>query len=117
MFFTWAFPVSHRHSSWPTKAPQVETAESHATMSRFPDGGLRRNSALTARRNGSLVPCRQGYIQHFGMLTDQQMSMFDNQFFNMTPEEAMRRADFGGRAGAEHLVRRISLCLLGISIL
>eukprot|EP00913_Durusdinium_trenchii_P024612 g23104.t1 len=30
---------------------------------------------------------RRGYIQHFGMLTDQQMSMFDNQFFNMTPEE------------------------------
>lgn len=29
----------------------------------------------------------KGYIQHFGMLTDQQMSMFDNQFFNMTPEE------------------------------
>lgn len=30
----------------------------------------------------------KGYVQHFGMLNDTQMAMFDNQFFNMSAEEA-----------------------------
>ncbi|CAE7676784.1 ppsC [Symbiodinium pilosum] len=29
----------------------------------------------------------KGYIQHFGMLSDEQMSMFDNEFFNLSPHE------------------------------
>jgi len=33
----------------------------------------------------------QGYVQHFGMLNDTQMAMFDNQFFNMSAEEAAWR--------------------------
>lgn len=30
----------------------------------------------------------KGYVQHFGMLNETQMAMFDNQFFNMSAEEA-----------------------------
>ncbi|CAJ1361894.1 unnamed protein product [Effrenium voratum] len=29
----------------------------------------------------------KGYVQHFGMLSDSQMAMFDNEFFNMSPHE------------------------------
>ena len=29
----------------------------------------------------------QGYIQHFGMLSNEQMAMFDNMFFNMSAED------------------------------
>ena len=30
----------------------------------------------------------KGYVQHFGMLNDTQMAMFDNEFFNISAEEA-----------------------------
>lgn len=30
----------------------------------------------------------KGYIRHFGMLSDEQMEMFDNEFFGLSPEEA-----------------------------
>lgn len=33
-------------------------------------------------------PLGQGYVQHFGMLNDTQMAMFDNKFFNLAAEEA-----------------------------
>lgn len=29
----------------------------------------------------------KGYIQHFGMLSDEQMAMFDNEFFNLSADE------------------------------
>ena len=43
---------------------------------------------VCAHKLPSKTSMMQGYVQHFGMLNETQMAMFDNQFFNMSAEEA-----------------------------
>lgn len=47
--------------------------------------------SLRTHKLPSNTSMMQGYVQHFGMLNDTQMAMFDNQFFNMSAEEAAWR--------------------------
>ena len=57
---------------WSSTTPQSPTcrARPHRNSSKWP-----------------FLAWKQGYIQHFGMLSNEQMAMFDNMFFNISAED------------------------------